>query len=233
MSDRTPLHAASLRALLAHPQVWRVENPDSLQTTVWPTGFATLDACLPGGGWPVGGLIEILHDDDGIGELSLLLPVLTQLSGEGRLIACIAPPYVPCVAALSARGISTARMLVVDVTARDEIFWAAEQALRSGACGGVLMWSYTLSARDAQRDERAPATDGISFTALRRLQLAAESGAALGVIFRRRRAAQATSAASLRLAVRAHDDTLQVTLLKARGGRPRRVCISRAALGLR
>jgi len=32
------------------------------------TGAATLDALLPGGGWPLGCLVELLHDNPGIGE---------------------------------------------------------------------------------------------------------------------------------------------------------------------
>jgi len=67
---------------------------------------------------------------------------------------------------------------------------------------------------------RRCASDGSTFTALRRLQLAAESGGGLGVIFRRSGAAETTSAASLRLVLRSHGDTVEVTLLKARGGRP-------------
>ena len=56
--------------------VWQASRFAHAGGTVLPTGFATLDAELPGGGWPAGALIELLADRPGIGELSLLLPLL-------------------------------------------------------------------------------------------------------------------------------------------------------------
>ncbi|MGA2025233.1 MAG: hypothetical protein ABSH23_10795, partial [Steroidobacteraceae bacterium] len=58
-----------------------------------PSGFAQLDANLPGGGWPMGAIAELMPAAMGIGELSLLLPALSGLTRAGRCIAWIAPPY--------------------------------------------------------------------------------------------------------------------------------------------
>src|ERR1044071_6445717 len=69
---------SQLAELLAHPSVWRGRSRAAVET--FPTGFAALDAGLPGGGWPRHGLIEILTPQPGIGELYLLLPVLARLS---------------------------------------------------------------------------------------------------------------------------------------------------------
>ena len=43
-----------------------------------PSGYAALDAALPGGGWPEAALVEVLLAADGLGELSLLLPTLAR-----------------------------------------------------------------------------------------------------------------------------------------------------------
>src|SRR5271169_5236668 len=56
-----------------------------------PSGFAGLDAQLPGGGWPQGQLVELLHDDPGIGELSLLAPALAAQARAGRACVWVLP----------------------------------------------------------------------------------------------------------------------------------------------
>ena len=43
-------------------------------------GFAALDRYLPGGGWPLGPLIEVFVERYGVGELSLLMPALAALT---------------------------------------------------------------------------------------------------------------------------------------------------------
>ena len=83
-----------------------------------------------------------------------------------------------------------------------ESLWAFEQTLGSGASDITLAW--------AARSPRA--------RALRRLQLAAERGKTLGVLFRPQRAAQESSAAVLRLAVEPKPGGARITLLKSRGG---------------
>ena len=67
-----------LAELLAHPSVWRGRSRAAVETL--STGFAALDAGLPGGGWPRHGLVEVLTPQPGAGELYLLLPVLAALS---------------------------------------------------------------------------------------------------------------------------------------------------------
>ena len=72
--------------------VWRAD--DVAEDTGGPTlasGFAELDRELPGGGWPLGQLIELLTDDAGIGELSLLAPSLAQLAQSRRSAVWVLP----------------------------------------------------------------------------------------------------------------------------------------------
>jgi hypothetical protein len=193
----------SLDELLRHPALWRAREPgEAAGQPGLPTGFAALDRCLPGGGWPSRGLVEILADRTGIGELSLLLPVLARLCTGGHeagWLAWISPPHPPYAPALAACGIDVGRILVVRAPPAE---WAMEQALRSGACSAVLGWA---ACRDRQ--------------SLRRLQLAAEQSDCLAVLFRRLRDASEPSPAVLRIALASGRDGLEVRILKSRGGR--------------
>jgi hypothetical protein len=185
--------------ILEHPAIWRGRSAARLETL--PSGFAALDEALPGGGWPRSGLIEILIARFGSGELSLLLPALAALtrSASARWCVWVAPPLMPFAPALVARGLLLERIAVVGGT---RPLWAFEQVLRSGACDAALAWSRQPKPRD-----------------IRRLQLAAERGRTLGVLFRPQRAARESSAALMRLTVQAADTGVCVTLLKGRGAR--------------
>ncbi len=191
-----------LQALLAHPSVWRGRSRAAVETL--STGFPELDAGLPGGGWPRHGLVEVLTPQPGIGELYLLLPVLASLSraAPGRWCTWVSPPHEPYAPALECHGVALDRMLVV----RTHLpLWAHEQALRSGACGMALAWLPRVSPR-----------------AIRRLQLAAEQGRALGVLFRSQQFAHLASPAMLRVSLDPVKEPgrhgARVTLLKSRGG---------------
>jgi cell division inhibitor SulA/protein ImuA len=186
--------------LQRHPGIWRGSE---LARTGYPgivTGFAALDAELPGGGWPCGALTEILPQHEGIGELRILGPALAQLASQGKFIAWIAPPYLPYAPALAAAGIGLERVVIVKTAKDGDSLWAAEQALRSAACGGVLAWP---------RD--------IRFPQLRRLQLAAEDGRCLAVLFRPTQAAHEPSPAVLRIALATAAGGLALSIFKRRG----------------
>jgi len=209
----------SLDDLLRHPALWRAREQGGASVPAGlPTGYVELDRCLPGGGWPSRGLIELLADRSGIGELSLLMPALARLCGTesdaqaaaGRgaratepggdgWLAWISPPYPPYAPALAAGGIDIGRVLVVRAPPAE---WAMEQALRSGACSAVLGWA---ACRDRQ--------------SLRRLQLAAEQSACFAVLFRRLGDAREPSPAVLRIALESGRDGLGLRILKSRGGR--------------
>jgi len=217
----------ALDELLRHPALWRArdavcDGDAASQAARIPTGFTVLDECLPNRGWPSGALVEILCREPGIGELSLLLPALAELSRAQRWLAWIAPPHHIAVPALEARGVDPEQILLVRCASQGEVLWAAEQALRSGACGAVLLWFQAMFSNGARR------TDG--FRALRRLQLAAEAGNSLGVMFRDGAAARGASPAALRLALTPHERGLQVDVLKSRGGSPVTVCLDPGAV---
>ncbi len=200
-------------ALDQHPGIWRgAELVRSARPGV-ASGFAALDAELPGGGWPCGALTEILPQHAGIGELRLLGPALAQLAAQGKFIVWIAPPYLPYAPALAAAGIALERILIVKTARESDSLWAVEQALGSAACGGVLAWPRQ-----------------ISYTQLRRLQLAAEGGGCLAVLFRPAQAAREPTPAALRIALATAGGGLALSILKRRGAPLSRPIVLPAAL---
>jgi len=195
----------AIRGLLGYPGLWLGGGGATPEQGVVSTGLAPLDELLPGGGWPVGAVTEILPSRNGIGELRLLLPVLADLSRQGRRIAWINPPHIPYPPAFSASGVALSRVLLLCAGAGRDRLWAAEQCLRSGACGGVLLWP-------EECDNQS----------LRRLQLAAENGRGLGFLFRPQRAAESPSPAALRLRLASTSRGVVVEVVKGRGGAGRR-----------
>lgn len=73
--------------LSLHPAVWRASQIGGGAQRVTPSGFATLDAQLPGGGWPHGVLTELLLPQPGMGELRLLAPALAAVARGGEAAA--------------------------------------------------------------------------------------------------------------------------------------------------
>ena len=168
-----------------------------------PTGYAALDECLPGGGWPRGALTEILVDGSGMGEFRLAL--MAAFSRNREWIALIGPPHLPYPPALAHHGIDLSRVLLIRAPTEAENIWAAEQTLRSGVCAAITLWSSRLDPRS-----------------LRRLQLAAESANACAVLYRARSNARQTSPAALRLELEPSAGGLSIHILKCRGARPGR-----------
>ncbi|MBN7135075.1 hypothetical protein A7A76_09885 [Lysobacter enzymogenes] len=196
----------SLEGLLGSRRLWRGQSAQ-IAPSAQSTGHAALDAALPTGGWPEAALTELLLPHAGVGELSLLWPALARLSRaapgqeqahEAGMIVLVDPPLLPYAPAWRDAGVALSRLQVVRASGRDAL-WAAEQCLRSGACAAVLCWPQ-------RADDRA----------LRRLQVAAESGQCLGFALREARAALNPSPAALRIAIDAAPAQLRV--LKCRGG---------------
>jgi hypothetical protein len=203
-----PREKSALADLLADARVWKLKGPAAAPSRpVWSTGCPSLDARLPGGGWPTASLIEVLLDATGLGEVQLFLPALVecQRKAEGEIpwLAWIAPPYEPFAPALAQQGIELSRLLVVRPTTATEALWAAEQILSSGVCAIVLLW-----------------LKGTDDRWLRRLKLAAEAGGALGVLFRPERHRFEPSPATLRVLLTRGEQEPDLELLKVQGGRP-------------
>jgi hypothetical protein len=207
-----PRETSSLADILADARVWKLKDASAAPARpVWSTGKSSLDARLPGGGWPTASLIEVLLDETGLGEVQLFLPALVACQrsvapgggGDAPWLVWIAPPHEPYAPALAQQGIELGRLLVVRPNTATEALWAAEQALSSGVCAAVLLW-----------------LKGTDDRWLRRLKLAAEAGGSLGVLFRPERHRFESSPASLRLVMSRGEHEARVDLLKVQGGRP-------------
>lgn len=193
--------APELQQLLSAQTLWHAGRGSAKEGVEGEsTGHPALDGLLPQRGWPRRALTELLLPADGVGELQLLLPTLARLSQAGAAVAVIAPPYLPYAPAWQAAGVSLQHLQLIDAAPRDAL-WAFEQCLRSGACAAVLGWPKQA---DAQ--------------ALRRLQVAADTGQCLGFALRDRKHATNPSPAALRLEAVRNGHATQWQVRKCRGG---------------
>jgi protein ImuA len=179
------------------------------------TGFAALDAELPGGGWPRAGLVDLLLANEaegdcfGHGELRLLAPAWAQAAMARQV--WVAPPAWPYGPALAALGWGLSQLVVIaagddgphpkNQQALQDQAWAAEQALRSRACSLVLWWCGAATAP----------------TVLRRLHLAALDHGCPLIALRPGAARAQSSPAPLRLSLQAARGGVAVDVFKRRG----------------
>ena len=190
----------ALTQLLHNPLVWRGDQLARVEQTV-SSGFRDLDLALPGGGWPQAALTELLRDEEGIGELRLLLPSLKRLAQAGQWVVLIAPPHLPYAPAFAAAGIDPARVMVVGATEDRHRWWSAEQVLHARSAAALLFWPAALG------EQR-----------LRRLQLAAQEGRTLAFVFATTARAAQPSPAPLRIRLSSAGACLRVEIFKRRGG---------------
>lgn len=189
------------RFLACHPQLlWRGRGSASPAAGL-STGFAALDAALPGRGWPAGGVVEMIVPTWGVGELWLWLPAMRHQHARGRYVSWLAPPYLPYPPALSGAGLDLTLIHYIGTPLPDQdLFWAAEKLLACADSGLVLAWPRQLTA-----------------LTLRRLQLAAQQNGGLLCLLRRPQQNWTTSAAALRIQLRPAPGGLVVQIHKARG----------------
>ena len=172
------------------------------------TRFAVLDAFLPWHGWPFGAMTEIMTSTVGCGELSLLLKAMAHLTQEKRPIVCIGAPHVLFAPALIQVGIDPARVTqinssAVSIKSAKENLWSAEQALKTGLPGMVVLWSHAHS--------------NCTTDVLRRLHLATIGRETMLIHFRGASCMSQPSPAWLRFGYAADDTHIRLQVLKCRG----------------
>ncbi len=193
-----PLQALVDQALAGLPPqvssaLWRgsqLKNAGQAGTlaAVYPTGFAALDAELPGGGWPGQAVTEVLQPHDSWLEWRLLLPALRrcveqQQIRRGRPLVLLGPPWPPHLPGLVQAGLKASDVVWVRTQGR-RLLWAAEQVIRAEGAGAVLAWL------PHARPEH-----------LRRLQTLAQSCAGPVFVLRPAHALADSSAAPLRVSL--------------------------------
>lgn len=212
LPGRLPLDDARLQGRL-----WRGSNLGAATDPTLPSGFSALDAELPGGGWPLRAVTELLVPQFGVLEWRLLAPALaawwasqalpTTTPGRRarptaqtlRSLLLVNPPHTPHLPGLQALGLPPSPLVWVATSTSAEALWATEQAIKSRL--PVLAW--LPEARPEQ---------------IRRLQVSALSSDAPAFLLRPERVRQQSSAAPLRLLLRPGEGWgLDVHLLKRRG----------------
>jgi len=82
------------KLLNSTPQLWKGRRANHSQRSL-PTGHARLDARLPGKGWPLGAVTELISGKPGLGEFSLLFPTLADMGQQGQWLVLVDPPWIP------------------------------------------------------------------------------------------------------------------------------------------
>ena len=197
---RTPAHPGELPPEIA-AAIWRGNELGSPVTTVVPSGFAALDAELPGAGWPCHSLTEILQPQPTVAEWRLLAPAIRQVVAKGGNVVIVGPPKSPHLPGLRHIGLDERHLVWIQADTPAERLWVTEQLVKTNAAGLLIAW--LPQARQEQ---------------IRRLQVCAQ--ACDGPVFLCRPAAaeHEPSAAPLRVQLRfGLDWELHVHLLKRKG----------------
>lgn len=150
-------------------RIRRIESPvpeDGGRPGVVSLGVDGIDGALPWGGLPRAALHEVLavHGGSATGFCAALL---ARLAGAaGTVLWCRRGPglYGP---GLAAFGLVPERLILVRPRSRTDVLWVLEEGLRSRSLAAVL-----------------GETEGLTVTAARRLQLAAESGGVAALLLR-------------------------------------------------
>lgn len=194
----TPPLALAEEALAG--RIWRADALAGGEAHILSTGWPSLDQALPGGGWPVGALVEVLQARTQVPVWQLLAPALAQaIRQEAGPVVLVGAPYPVFAPALAARGLPSQRLLWVRADSPALRLWAAEQALRCAEVAAVLAWLPQAMSAD-----------------LRRLQLAAQRHRRLLFALRPETARAQASPARLRLTL-APGEVPEVHILKRRG----------------
>ncbi|TBW54598.1 translesion DNA synthesis-associated protein ImuA [Marinobacter halodurans] len=195
-----------LDKLIDNAQIWQASRQrQALNPGIESTGFPALDAYLPGGGWPRGAMIECLVATPGIGELRLMLPALQRMTQAGQTVFWIDAPHIPYAPALARADVDIRHLVTIRTQTREDQLWTLENCLRSPVTGLAMIWLDSAKRSD-----------------IRRIQLAAEAGDSLCILFRHSRYADQQSPAALRLLLNPGEDSGQLCpdILKRRGGWP-------------
>lgn len=196
----TPVSDAARQAgALVMQNVWRASELAVSRSPTLTTGHATLDAELPNRGWPRSALVELLVEKHGIGEMQLLKPILAALSTNQR-IALIQPPYLPHSMACRAWHLNDHNILWLRPASSADALWSAEQVLKNGSCGAVILWQANVRAES-----------------LRRLNLAAQTTQTWLWFMRPLHAAGDASPSPLRIALRPAEGGVQADIIKRKG----------------
>lgn len=181
--------------------VWRGDRMVRTQLASTPTGWAALDAELPGQGWPSQSLTEILQPQSSLLEWRLTAAALRQQSAQRKAIVAVGAPQPPHASGLAQQGIAPDQLVWIQASTPHERLWVLEQLIRANCAGALLAW--LPQAHPEQ---------------IRRLQISAQQFHGLVFLFRPDSCLHQASAAPLRVRVRCGAPwSLQLHIAKRRG----------------
>jgi len=190
-----------LDTLAQQGRIWTARHRHETKVLATSSGYASLDAELPGEGWPLGAVSEILYPAHGSGELRLILPTLAKLSQQDtRWQLWLNAPMQPCSPALQHWGFDIQRLLLAHAGKPADICHSLEKSLQSGGCQAAVAWVGKLDK-----------------ALMRRIQLAAETARVPVFLLRTHQFRNQPSVAALRLEL-AQDGTIDI--IKRRAGWP-------------
>lgn len=140
MSAAAPSPVSSLLSSRLAASVWRAADLGRSAVPVLRSGWAQLDAELPGGGWPRAGLTEILAPRAALLEWRLLGSALRGAQQDGGSLVLVGAPAVPFLPGLQCQGLDPARLVWVRSRDAGESLWVCEQVLRAGGAAALLVW---------------------------------------------------------------------------------------------
>jgi hypothetical protein len=120
---------------------------------------------------------------------------------QKKLAVFINPPAGLCADFFAQQKFNLDQVLQITPQNPQHALWAAEQCLKSGACGSVSLWHPSLEVHQA-----------------RRLQVASETGHCLHLFFKTGHTQPLSLPVSLNLTLSASDNGLHVAVSKRKGG---------------
>ena len=191
-------------------QIRRLQAAPRSYLAALRTGVEGVDALLPGGGLPLGQVVE-LWGERASGRTSLALRAVASAHREGRLCAYVDGPGELYPPAAVAAGVDASRLLIVRPKTVEQLAWAAVQLVRSGAFACVVL-DLTRGPGGSARE------DGVRLSPAegKRLMDAAGRGGSLLLLLT---APEAPADGMVRLRTEARGDTgLSVEVVRSRQG---------------
>ncbi|SMF05116.1 hypothetical protein SAMN02745866_00400 [Alteromonadaceae bacterium Bs31] len=192
-----------LDQLLQRDDIWRGHSQRFSNRESVDTGFPLLNQYLLNTGWPCNSLIELCQASAGSGDWLLFSPAMKTLLTEHRGHAVLLnPPSLPFAQGLMQAGIPLQQLLVVHTTNKADFVVSFVELARASCCSLLLAWQ---------------PKQALTYTELRKCQLACSDNNGLYCIFRPLQVQQQSSPAALRLKVALSQNALDVFILKQQG----------------
>lgn len=191
-----------LQQLLQRGDVWRGQSILRARQPHWSSGYPSLDAILTCRGWPLGQLIETCQPDTPYAEWLLWGPTIAHCSQQGWVTVLLNPPTTPLLLGLQSLQIDPTTIWLVEAEHRRDFVPTLAELLSTSYVGAVFAWE---------------PYQALSYSELRKLQLAQLQTQHLCCLFRSQRQRLQSSPAALRIALQLKTAHLSIHIFKQKG----------------